>query len=447
LWDEKRENYIIDEEAAARSARSIFRMTMEGFGPYQIARKLTEQKIEIPSAHLARHGEGVNQKKTFKDIYGWGSSTVVHILKKREYLGHTSNFKTRKRFKDKKSHYVDENEWTIFESAHEPIIDQDTFDNVQRIRAGVRRYLDGWGEAHPLTGLLYCAASGGKMYVRSANNGKRIAQYTCSQYTKAPVGEQCKTQRRINAKANLVTDTLRAIAEYSKIDRDEFFKAVDEAQKRVSELEVLICKIYEDSVLGKLPEARYAALDARYAKEQGALSEEITGLEAAVNGYEKSRKSAGKFIAIVEKYEKFDTLTMVMQGEFVEKILVHERDRKGSVETTQEVEIFFNFVGKYVPPHFGEVNLTSEEQEGIRKREERKDKRRQAYLRRKESGWQRQYENRTKGAKKAAIDEKKDALRTEDISKGVFVPVGHLPKKEPRKAERKAAALPMAANQ
>jgi hypothetical protein len=122
---------------------------------------------------------------------------------------------------------------------------------------------------------------------------------------------------------------------------------------------------------------------------------------------------------------------------------VHERGRKGSIETTQEIEIFFNFVGKYVSPHFGEVSLTPEEQEEIRKREERKDKLRQNYLRRKESGWQRQYENRTKGAKKAAID----ALRTEDISKGVFVPVSNLPKKEPKKAERKTAALPMAANQ
>jgi DNA invertase Pin-like site-specific DNA recombinase len=125
LWDEKRENYLIDEEAA-EVVRSIFRMTMEGFGPYQIANILKEKRIEIPSAHLARHDEGVNQSKTFKDIYGWGASTVVHILKKREYLGHTCNFKTRKHFKDKKSHYVDENEWTVFENTHAPIIDQDT---------------------------------------------------------------------------------------------------------------------------------------------------------------------------------------------------------------------------------------------------------------------------------------------------------------------------------
>ncbi len=59
----------------------------------------------------------------------------------------------------------DKNQWLIFEDTHTPIIDQETFDNVQRIRGQVRRYPDGWGEAHPLTGLMYCTDCGGKMYV------------------------------------------------------------------------------------------------------------------------------------------------------------------------------------------------------------------------------------------------------------------------------------------
>lgn len=200
LWNESRTQWIVDPDAAA-VVRRIFNMTMDGYGPYQIAGRLSADHVEIPSVHLARYGEGVNKNKTVKDIYGWGSSTIVNILKKREYLGHTINFKTRKHFKDKKSHYVDENEWTIFENTHEPIIDQETFDNVQRIRGNVRRYPDGWGEAAPLTGLLYCADCGGKMYVHRTNNGKRISQYTCSNYSKVPCGTLCPTQHRINESA------------------------------------------------------------------------------------------------------------------------------------------------------------------------------------------------------------------------------------------------------
>ena len=118
LWNEARDQWLVDPEAADVVKR-IFAMTIEGYGPYQIASKLKEEKVLIPSAYLAQHGEGVNKNKTFKDVYGWGSSTICNILEKREYLGHTINFKTRKHFKDKKSHYVPEDEWTIFENTHE----------------------------------------------------------------------------------------------------------------------------------------------------------------------------------------------------------------------------------------------------------------------------------------------------------------------------------------
>ena len=460
LWDEKREHWLVDEEAA-EVVRRIFSLTLEGYGPYQIACKLSADRIEIPVVHLARFNEGVNRSKPVKDPYGWGSSTIVNILKKREYLGHTINFKTRKHFKDKKSHYVSEDEWTIFENTHEAIIDQQTFDLAQKIRSNVRRYPNGWGEAAPLTGLLYCADCGGKMYVHRINNGRRISQYTCSNYTKVPCGTLCPTQHRINESAvlTLVSDTLRAIAEYSRNDRTEFIHTVQEtqvaqqsadiskkrrrlaaAQKRIGELEKLICKIYEDNALGKLPDARYKALDAQYAKEQDALEIEIAELEKAVTGYEQSQKSAEKFIALIDKYENFDTLTNTMLNEFVEKILVHERARKGSQDTTQEIEIYFNFLGRYIPPSLQPVPLTPEEQEELQKKEERKDRLHQNYLKRKASGAQKQYEDKIKAKKKAEMDAKKALIRAEDMKKGVFSTVGQLPKEEPRKGSIAASA-------
>ena len=460
LWDEKREHWLVDEEAA-EVVRRIFSLTLEGYGPYQIACKLSADRIEIPVVHLARFNEGVNRSKPVKDPYGWGSSTIVNILKKREYLGHTINFKTRKHFKDKKSHYVSEDEWTIFENTHEAIIDQQTFDLAQKIRSNVRRYPNGWGEAAPLTGLLYCADCGGKMYVHRTNNGKRISQYTCSNYTKVPCGTLCPTQHRINESAvlTLVSDTLRAIAEYSRNDRTEFIHTVQEtqvaqqsadiskkrrrlaaAQKRAGELEKLICKIYEDNALGKLPDARYKALDAQYAKEQDALEIEIAELEKAVTGYEQSQKSAEKFIALIDKYENFDTLTNTMLNEFVEKILVHERARKGSQDTTQEIEIYFNFLGRYIPPSLQPVPLTPEEQEELQKKEERKDRLHQNYLKRKASGAQKQYEDKIKAKKKAEMDAKKALIRAEDMNKGVFSTIGQLPKEEPRKGSIAASA-------
>ena len=453
LWNETRDKWLVDPEAA-EVVKRIYQMTIDGLGPYQIAKKLSEEQVLIPSAYLAQHGEGVNKNKTFKDIYGWGSSTVVEILKKREYLGHTVNFKTRKHYKDKKSHYVSEDEWTVFENTHEAIIDQQTFDLVQKIRSNVRRYPNGWGETAPLTGLLYCADCDGKMYVHRTNNGKRISQYTCSQYSKVPVGVLCKTQHRINESVvlELISELLKAIAEYARHDRAEFIRVVQEAQdsqqtaevrkkktrlatarNRLKELEVLLCKIYEDNILGKLPDSRYATLDAQYGKEQAELTEEISSLEASLSAFEKNKKSAESFISLIDKYQSFDNLTITMLNEFIDKILVHERDRKGSTQTTQEIEVYFNFVGRFVPPAFGEVELTSEELEELRKREERKDRLHQNYLKRKANGKQKEYEERTKAKKKAEIEARKQAIRTEDIARGVFIPVSSLPQLGPRK--------------
>ena len=136
--------------------------------------------------------------------------------------------------------------------------------------------------------------------------------------------------------------------------------------------------------------------------------------------------------------KSFDDKTML--NEFVEKILVHERARKGSQDTTQEIEIYFNFLGRYIPPSLQPVPLTPEEQEELRKKEERKDRLHQNYLKRKASGAQKRYEDKIKAKKKAEMDAKKALIRAEDMKKGVFSTIGQLPKEEPRKGSIAASA-------
>ena len=367
-----------------------------------------------------------------------------------------AGIKTRKHFKDKKSHYVDEDQWLVFENTHEPIISQELYDNVQRIRANVRRYPNGWGEAAPLTGLLYCADCGSKMYVHRFNNGKRISQYTCSAYSKIPVGELCPTQHRIAEKVvlDLVASMLRAIVEFSKLDRQEFIQTVQNAQnqnqdsdirkkksrlavakRRTEEIDKLLLKSYEDLVLGRLSEALYAKMNGLLNDEQTALTEEIKELERAIASHNASLKGAQKFIDLVDRYQDFQELTVTMLNEFVEKILVHERAEKGKRDTTQDVDIYFNFIGRYIPPTFKTRELTPEEQEEKRQTDERREKYHQAYLQRKASGSQKRYEDKVKAEKKAELDALKDAYRAEDIANGVFTPVKDLPKREPKRTE------------
>ena len=436
---ERSKNQWVIDPVAAPIVQRIYRMTMEGKGPYQIAAILSAEHIEIPAYYHQKLGIGLWQTREIKEPYKWGSSTIVHILTNPCYLGHTCNFKTRKHFKDKKSHYVDQDQWTIIENTQEPIIDQETYDNVQRIRAGIRRYPDGWGEAHPLGGLLYCADCGSPMYVNRTGNGKRVANFSCSGYGKIPVGSKCSSGHRVNADSvmALIQETLREIVRFSKEDEEEFVRIVKAevenqqsseikgqktrlaaCKKRLDELETLICKIYEDNALGKLPDKRYQILDAQYAKEQESLEAEAASLQKAVDEYESGQKSADKFIALVKKYQNFEKLDTVMLNEFIYKIFVHERDYKGVANSPQTIEIYFNFIGKFGTQ---EVNRPSEEERAeIAEKERLRKKRHEAYLRRKANGWQDAYYQKHKAAKKAAMDAKKEAIRAEDRAKGVY---------------------------
>ena len=437
IKDEKDKDKWIVDEKAAQIVRRIFNLTMQGNGPYRIAKILEAEKIDIPAYHQQKLGYGLHQSKVFEYPYRWCSSTIASILKKQEYLGHTVNFKTRKHFKDKKSKYVSEDNWLIFENTHEAIIDQETFDNVQRIRGNVKRYPDGWGEYHPLTGLMYCADCGSKMYVHRTSNYKNIPYYTCSAYTKVPCGTLCPSAHRTKAEAvlNLIQETLKDIKKYLDEDNEAFIRSIqnemEEKEKveieiqrvklidnkaRIQELERLMCRIYEDMILEKIPSSRYEILNSQYETEQMALSKEIKDLEFAISRYEKETDRARKFISLISRYENFDELTTTMINEFVEKIIIHERDRKGSQNSKQKIEIYFNFIGNYELP---KEELTEEErlklEEEERKINERKDRLHQNYLKRKANGKQQEYEERYKARREQKKQEKLKVLKRAGI--------------------------------
>ena len=190
-----------------------------------------------------------------------------------------------------------------------------------------------------------------------------------------------------------------------------------ESKNRLQELERLMCRIYEDMILEKIPSNRYEILNSQYETEQIALSKEIKDLEFAISRYEKETDKAKKFISLISRYENFDELTTTMINEFVEKIIVHERNRKGSQTSKQKREIYFNFIGNYEPP---KEELTEEEErlkieEEKRKIKERKDRLHQNYLKRKVNGKQQEYEERYKARREQRKQEKLKVLKRAGI--------------------------------
>lgn len=311
-----------------------------------------------------------------------------------------------------------------------------------------KRILEDYAEQHGFTNCIHFTDDGisGTQFDRpgfqkmiAEVKADRISVVSCSGYGKIPVGSKCSSGHRVNADSvmALIQETLREIVRFSKEDEEEFVRVVKaEAEnqqsseikgqktrlaackKRLDELETLICKIYEDNALGKLPDKRYQILDAQYAKEQESLEAEAASLQKAVDEYESGQKSADKFIALVKKYQNFEKLDTVMLNEFIYKIFVHERDYKGVANSPQTIEIYFNFIGKFGTQ---EVNQpTEEERTEIAEKERLRKKRHEAYLRRKANGWQNAYYQKHKAAKKAAIDAKKEAIRAEDQANGVY---------------------------
>ena len=416
--------WVIDEEAA-EVIRRIYSMTLDGLGPYQITQVLKADKVPIPAVHMTNNGFGKWKGREIKDPYNWTSSTVVAILERREYLGHTVNFKTRKHFKDSHSHYIDKDLWVIFENTQEPIIDQETFDLVQKIRRNVKRWPNGWGPAHPLTGLVYCADCGSKLYCHRYDNGKKKGKFQCGNYPQ----KKCRSPHRIDADHLLATvgKTLKAVHDYIQEDSGHFIKKVEESlnsqqeydikaqkkrlsecRKRAEELETLLCKVYEDSILGKIPEKRYQTLSTQYERESTALELEISELTKYVRNYTDGTSEAKRFMSLINKYQEFENLTPMMVNELIDKIVVYERDRKGSTQTTQRIDIYFTFIGAFVPPA---DPIDPEEaaalEEERRKAEAIKDRRHRNYIRRKANGKQKEYEKRTEDLRKARMEEKK----------------------------------------
>ena len=129
---ENKYHWLIDEEAAA-VVRRIFQLTIEGKGPYDIARILFDDKIDTPAVYFGKQNKGVwKSKEEFPNPYNWSGYIVGQILSKPEYMGHTVNFRSHKQsYKDKNAVMNPKEDWLIFENTHEAIVDAETWELAQ----------------------------------------------------------------------------------------------------------------------------------------------------------------------------------------------------------------------------------------------------------------------------------------------------------------------------
>ena len=350
--------WVIDDEAA-EVVRKIFHLCIDGYGPTQIARILTEQGIPTPTAYALSQGRDNGHKNA--KLHRWGNETIAHILEKAEYCGHTVNFRTHvKSYKNKKRVDNPKEDWLIFENTHEAIITQQEFDLVQELRKNKRRPTK-HEEVNPFSGICYCADCGKKLYLCRATTMTADQEHLkCGTYAKDKNGCTIHFVRTIVLK-EIILGELNKMVAFVKDNEDEFVqmamdnsvqkqsselsksrKKLKESEKRIAELDRLFTRLYEDNVSGKISDERFSIMSAGYEDEQKKLRATVAELTYFIETAEQKSADVTAFISVVQKYERITELTPEIMHELIEKIVVHAPD-KSSGHRTQQMDIYYRF--------------------------------------------------------------------------------------------------------
>lgn len=403
--DPEDKNHLLIDEEAAKVVRRIYQMVIDGMGSQAIANQLTADNVLIPSAYLEQSEHGESRNHSYHDPCRWNCTTVSYILDKQEYMGHTvlgkticENFKTKKRRKARPDELI------IFENTHEPIIDAETWHLVQKLRRRTRRKLANGSYSHRLSGLVYCADCGKRLSYSSPQSQHRPdgktydadSSFRCPTY-KSMYGECTMHYIKSSTLDKLVDEAVRKIARYVLRNEQAFLEQVrvltsaDQKQtqsedkkelvnikKRIAELDNYIKRLYEGNASGKIPDRQFEKLMAQYDSEQQELEERVKEIEVSIHEIQQESENGQQFVRLVQKYRDLTEIDQTALNEFIDKVVVHEATGGRTADRSQQIDIYFNFIGQFMVEDT-EEELLMQEQEAQRladlKERERKDRR------------------------------------------------------------------------
>lgn len=355
----------VDPETAP-IVRQIFQMCASGMGPGKIASELRKRKIPKPSVVRFKNEGVVGTYTDINDEYNWNCNTVAKMLSNEIYIGNTVNCQlTTISYKDKRKKAVPKEKQLRFENTHEAIIDQNTWDIVQRIREGKRRRNIS-GEVSKYSGLLYCADCGSKMYFMHARTLKPQAfSFVCSRYRRH-MGEDLCTRHTIREVVldEIILEEIRRVTYYARTKTEEFARQIsqkttaqshrvirakqselEKLQKRDNELNTIFKRVYEDNILGRISDEQFKLLSEGYISEQGSVKEKINALQNEIETLKTEASGIDRFIETAKKYTDLQELTPEILRTFIEKIVIHERDKPYSKKAHQQIDIYFTHIG------------------------------------------------------------------------------------------------------
>ncbi len=365
--DPANRHHLIIDEPAASVVKRIFRLAAEGIGYNKTAKLLREEKVLTPIAYFNQHNPDYFKSDYWRKEFDWHVTSIRAILENEVYLGHLVYGKRRnKSIKSKEKVKNPKEDWVIATNCHEPIISQELWDTVRRILSAKHRPAKN-GEVQIFAGLLYCSDCGHCLTYsqKQRMDGTYHGAYSCWMY-KTHGKEYCSSHYiTFDTIYDIVLTDIRHNLFHYRNNKKQFREFLsrkymsmkDKAAKQVreeyeqklrrcDELDRIICKLYEDNALGKIPESRYVLMMNGYEEEQAELKKSLIPLREQLDEYQNAADSTERFIKVIQQYTTVEKLDAAILNELIDKIVVHHKEQADDGKVYQQIEIFYRFVGK-----------------------------------------------------------------------------------------------------
>ena len=366
MHDPDRKNHLLKNPETAPIVQLIYKLCIDGNGPHEIAKILKEKQVLKPSLYEYQRTGRLPKNIRIDLPYDWSCTTISDILCNEIYLGHTINFKTKTlSFKDKRTMATSAEERVRIENTHEPLITQEEWDIVRKMRKGKRKKSQ-TGIVNKYNGFVFCADCKEKMYVLKGNNKHGVYySFNCSRYRKHWLDYECTPHavresvldeivleeiRKASYLARMKTEEFKAFINQkssadSKKELSEKTRELTRLEFRNNELDTLFKRLYEDNVLDKISDRQFQLLSASYNAEQESIMKQLPILKKEIEELKAAQVNTDKFINLANKYTDIKELDIEILRTFISRIEIHERTKLPDGSNTQQIDIYFNHIG------------------------------------------------------------------------------------------------------
>ncbi len=366
--DEKDHNHLVIDEVTAPVVELIFSIAEEGVGLHTICNRLRKAKVIKPSFYKREMFERYTDEEK---MYDWDTAYVSKILHDPVYAGNlTVAERPTKTMRSKKRQYIPYAEREVIYGTHEPIIEQSRWNTVQKILESRPPVIgeSSSGYDNIFRGIIKCADCGSAMLAkveqkRKRNNVLDKTFYCCTKYRK--FGKEGCSAHTIEARTvhevvladiqkhagQALTDRKAMVTEIAErlnlqlsADKEQQKKELRQCKQRVSEIENLYAKLYEDLTRELLTEKRFQMLSARFDSEQEELTAKIKELEKSAIADKEQLSSIEQFAEQISGYAGITELNFKIINQLIEKFLVSEPVEVDG-QKTQRLTIHYKFIG------------------------------------------------------------------------------------------------------